>query len=118
MYCLEEAYRCLQLYTVFFVLHVCMLRNCEGDGNAGVVDVGGMVEVSTMCECMGGTRGSCVVLEMSVVRVERCGSVYVFGSGRGERCGGERIGFGLYQSCRNRGSMGHVSVFGLRWCGS
>ena len=28
--------------------------------------------------------------------------------------GWERIGFGFYQSCRNRGSVGHVSV--LRWC--
>ena len=38
---------------------------------------------------------------------------------------GERIEFGLYESCRNRGSVGHVSVwvagvFGgsgwLAWC--
>ena len=29
----------------------------------------------------------------------------------------ERIGFGLYQSCGNRGSVGRVSVFWLRWCG-
>ena len=28
----------------------------------------------------------------------------------------ERIGFGLYQSCGDRGSVGHVSVFWLRWC--
>ena len=42
----------------------------------------------------------------------------VFGSGwRGRRVGwvDERIGFGLYQSCWNRGSVGRVSV--LRWCG-
>ena len=25
--------------------------------------------------------------------------------------------FRLYQSCRNKGSVGRVSVFGLRWCG-
>ena len=31
--------------------------------------------------------------------------------------GGERIGFGVYQSCGNRGSVGRVSVFWLRWCG-
>ena len=33
---------------LLFVLHVCMLRecDCEGDGNAGVGDVGGMVVVS------------------------------------------------------------------------
>ena len=29
--------------------------------------------------------------------------------------GGERIGFGLYQSCGDRRSVGHVSVFWLRW---
>ena len=69
---------------------------------------------------MGGTRGSGedAVLEMSVVRGMR-------GVGRvcemclawawWEVCG-ERIGFGLYLSCRNRGSVGHVSVFGLWWC--
>ena len=28
--------------------------------------------------------------------------------------GDERIGFGLYQSCGDRGSVGHVFV--LRWC--
>ena len=30
---------------------------------------------------------------------------------------GEKIGFGLYQSCGNSGSVGCASVFGLRWCG-
>ena len=37
--------------------------------------------------------------------------MYVFGSGRRGRRGGladERIGFRLYQSCRNRGSVGRV----------
>ena len=29
----------------------------------------------------------------------------------------EIIGFGLYQSCGDRGRVGHVSVFWLRWCG-
>ena len=28
----------------------------------------------------------------------------------------ERIEFGLYQSYGNRGSVGPVSLFGLRWC--
>ena len=28
----------------------------------------------------------------------------------------EMIGFGLYQCCENRGSVGRVSVFGLRRC--
>ena len=27
------------------------------------------------------------------------------------------IAFGYYQSCRNRGSVGRESVFGLQWCG-
>ena len=30
----------------------------------------------------------------------------------------EGIGFGVYQSCGNRGSVGRVSVFWLRWCKS
>ena len=29
----------------------------------------------------------------------------------------ERIWFGFYQSCGNRGSVGRLSVFRLRWCG-
>ena len=29
----------------------------------------------------------------------------------------EIIGFGLYQSCGDNGSVAHVSVFWLRWCG-
>ena len=33
------------------------------------------------------------------------------GVGR-EGCVDERIGFGLYQSCGNRGNVGRVSVFG------
>ena len=59
---------------------------------------------------MGGTRGSGFVscadnmLDMSVVRGVR---------GVGGVC--ERIGFGLYQSCRSKGSVGRVSVFG--WFG-
>ena len=47
--------------------------------------------------------------------------MYVFGSGRRMRRRvewmRERIGFGLYPSCGNRGSVGRVYVFGLRWCG-
>ena len=71
---------------------------------------------------MGGTRGSgvlssaCDVLEISVVRgVGGVCDMCVFGSGRDSRCWGERIGFGLYQSRRNRGKVGYVSVFWLRW---
>ena len=29
----------------------------------------------------------------------------------------ERIGFGIYQTCGDRGSVVRVSVFWLRWCG-
>ena len=29
----------------------------------------------------------------------------------------ERIGFGLHQSCGDRGSVGHVTVMWLRWRG-
>ena len=52
------------MHVLLFVLHVCMLRECQGDGNAGVVAVSAY---------MGGTRGSgvlstaCDVLEMSEV---------------------------------------------------
>ena len=102
---------------LLFVLHVCMLRECEGDGNAFVGDGGVVVSAGDL----GGIRGSGIVsnaadgLWMSVVRVMR-------GAGRVcEMCmylarGGvdERIGFGLYQSCGNRGSV--ERVFGLRWC--
>ena len=31
------------LHVLLFVLHVCMLRECEGDGNAGVGDGGGVL---------------------------------------------------------------------------
>ena len=59
------------MHLLLFVLHVCVLRECEGDGNAGVGSGGGVVAVSAY---MGGTRGSGVlssagdVLEMSVMR--------------------------------------------------
>ena len=34
------------MHVLLFVLHVCMRRRCEGDGNAGVGDDGGVVVVS------------------------------------------------------------------------
>ena len=58
---------------VLLLLHVCMLIECEGDGNVGVADVEGVVALSAACECVGGTRGSRFVSsaddvqEMSVV---------------------------------------------------
>ena len=43
--------------------------------------------------------------------------MYVFSSGPGGVEGVyERIGFGLYQTSGNGGSVGRVSVFGLLWC--
>ena len=86
---------------------------------------GGVVAVSA---CMCGTRGSGVlsstgdVLEMSVVRgvggvCDMCMCLAQGGvGGEGGRID-EIIGFGLHQSCGDRGSVGHVSVFWLRWCG-
>ena len=74
---------------------------------------GGVAAVTGGCEYMGGTRGSGIVstdddvIEMSVVRGVR---------GVGGVC--ERIiRFRLYQSCRNRGRVGRVSLLGFRWCG-
>ena len=46
-------------HVLLFVLHVCMLRECEGDGNAGMVNggvvssVGDMLELSMMCVMRG-----------------------------------------------------------------
>ena len=84
--------------------------------------VGGVVLVS---EYMGGIRHSGVVsttddvLELSGVRVVRGVSegceinMYLARDGVGGV--GGSIRFGLYQSCRNKGSVGHVSVFGYCW---
>ena len=49
---------------------------------------------------------------MKCVCVLGCGGVVGVGG-----LVGERIAFGIYQSCINRGNVGHVYVFGLRWCG-
>ena len=46
---------------LLFVLHVSMVRECEGNGNAGVGDGGGVVVVSAGHERVGGTRGSGIV---------------------------------------------------------
>ena len=40
------------------------------------------------------------------------GAVWVENGGEWMR----ELGFGLYQSCGDRGSVGYVSVFWLRWC--
>ena len=86
-----------------------------------------MVAVST--GYVGGTCGAGIVsstahlLGMSVVRGMRgvggvCEMCMCLAGGCVEERGlvDERIGFGLYQSCVNRGSVGRVSVFGLRLC--
>ena len=71
---------------------------------------------------MGGTRGSGVlssagdVLEMSVMRGEGKERDMCMCLARGWRCWGEWIGFGLYQSWRNRGKVAYMAVFWLRWC--
>ena len=107
------------------MLFVCMLRECEGNVNAGVGDGGGVVVVSV--GHVDGTFGSGIVssttyrLGMSVVRgmggvggvCEMCMCLAQGGIG-GE--GGERIWFRFYQCYGNRGSVGHVSVFLLQWC--
>ena len=95
---------------------------CEGDGDAGVGSGGGVVAVSPY---MGGTRGSgalssaCDALEMSVVISVGgvCDMCMCLARGGVRGVGGERIAFGLDQSWRNRGKVGYVSVFWLRWCG-
>ena len=62
---------------LLFVLHVSMVRECEGarmTENTGVVDREGVVVVRAQNECVAGTRGSCIlssaadVLGMSAVR--------------------------------------------------
>ena len=54
---------CMCVVTVMrvllFVLHVCILRGCQGDGNAGVGDGGSVVVVSA--GNVGGIRGSGIV---------------------------------------------------------
>ena len=99
---------------------------CEGDGNAGVGDGGGVVVVSA--GYVGGTRGSGIVysaadvLGMRVARgmrgvggmCEMC-MCLARGRGRGRRMD-ESIGFWPHQSCGNRGSVGRVSLFGWRLC--
>ena len=79
---------------------------------------------------VGGIRGSGIVssaadmLWMSVVHgmrgvgevCEMCMCLAQGGvCGEGVSGGEDWIGFGLYQSCENMGSVGRVSVFGLRW---
>ena len=54
------------MHVLLFVLHVCMLREYEGDGNDGVGSGGCVVAVSAY---MGGTRGSGVLLPFFIGRL-------------------------------------------------
>ena len=88
------------MHVLLFVLHVCILRECEGDVNAGEGSWAGVVAVSAY---MGGTRASgvlssaCDVLEMSVVRGIGgvCEMCMCLARGRERGVGGERIGLGF-----------------------
>ena len=91
-------------------------------------EVGRVVGMSTGHEYISGIHGSCImsyaadVLGMSVMRGMKgvggvCEMCLARDSVGGEGCVDKRIGFGLYQSCWSRGSVGRISVFGLRWCG-
>ena len=68
-------------------------------GSGGLSSTGDVLEISVV-RCVGGVCDMCMCLARTVW-VER-------------GCVDERIGFGLYQSCGDRGSVGRVSV--LWWC--
>ena len=72
------------------------------------------------CEYLGGTQSSCFVSAADDV-LEMCGMSGVGGVYEICMClapgRSKSIGFGPYQSCRNRVNVGGVSVFGLRRCG-
>ena len=91
---------------LLFMWDVSMLREYEGDGNAGVGDGDSVVAVSVGYEYMGGARDSDSVSsaddisEMSLVRRM---------SGVGGMCECVYVWLGA-------GSMVRVSVFGLRLC--
>ena len=116
---------------LLFVLHVCMLRECEGVDNAGMGDAGSVVMVSA--GHLGGTCGSEIVsstadvLEMSEV----CGMRGVGGvcemclarGGVGGRIGGEwmrELGLGFTNpvgtgGVLDVGGIGGEWVDGLDW---
>ena len=57
------------MHVLLFVLHVCMVRECDGDVNAGVVVVS--------AGPVGGTRGSCIVYSAAdVLSMRGVGVVY------------------------------------------
>ena len=75
-----------------------------GTHGSGIVSSAADVIWMSVVRGMRGVGEGCVCVWLGAARVER---------GRVD----EKIGFVLYQSCENRGSVGRVSVFGLRWCG-
>ena len=93
------------------VLHLGTLRECEGNGNAGVWSGRGVAAVSAYMGC---TRGSGDfssaddVLEISVVRGVGgvCDMYICFTWGGLGGVGGERIGFEFYQAWRNMEKVG------------
>ena len=62
-----------------------------------------MLGVSVVCG-MRGVDGVCVKYMCMARALWKVGSEW-------------RIWFGPYQSCKNRGSVGCLTVFGLWWCG-
>ena len=52
---------------VLFVLHVCILRECDDDRNVGVGAGGGVV--SAGCEYMGGIRSSSFMSDYDVLEI-------------------------------------------------
>ena len=73
-----------------------------GTGGSGIVSSAADVLWTNVVRGMRGVGGVC---EMCLAR----------GGVGGEWCMDKRIGFGLYQSCGNRGNVGRVSGFWLRW---
>ena len=55
------------MHVLLFVLHVFLLRGCEGDGNAGVGSWGCVVAVSAYMGGSGVLSSACDVLEMTEV---------------------------------------------------
>ena len=63
------------MHVLLFVLHVCMLREC--DGNASVGDRRGVVVVSAGHQYVGGTRGSGIVSNAAdVLGMREAGVLY------------------------------------------
>ena len=59
---------------LLLLLDVSMMRECEGDGNAGVGDGGGEIAVSAGHEYVVDTPGSCIVSSACDVLVIECGT--------------------------------------------